>query len=68
MTFARLSPYVRPVLINGVAGVGVAPRERPCSIMAFTVRDGKIVAIDSLADPERLRRIDLTMLGPAPRP
>jgi RNA polymerase sigma-70 factor (ECF subfamily) len=28
--------------------------------MGFTVRDGKIVEIDILADPERLRRLDLT--------
>jgi RNA polymerase sigma-70 factor (ECF subfamily) len=30
--------------------------------MAFTVRNGKIVAIDALADPERLRRLDLAVL------
>ena len=62
MTFARLSPFVRPALINGAAGVVVAPRGRPVSIMAFTVRGGKIVAIDALADPTRLRQLDLTVL------
>jgi RNA polymerase sigma factor (sigma-70 family) len=62
MTFARLSPFVRPALINGAAGVVVAPRGRPVSILAFTVRDGKIVAIDALADPTRLRQLDLTVL------
>ncbi|HEX6673766.1 MAG TPA: RNA polymerase sigma factor SigJ [Actinomycetes bacterium] len=63
LTFARLSPFVRPALVNGVAGVVVAPRGRPFSVMGFTVRDGKIVAIDGLADPERLRDLDLTVLG-----
>jgi RNA polymerase sigma factor (sigma-70 family) len=62
MTFARLSPYVRPALINGAAGVVVAPRGVPFSIMGFTVAGGRIVAIDSLADPERLRELDLTVL------
>jgi RNA polymerase sigma-70 factor (ECF subfamily) len=33
----------------------VAPRGRPLSIMGFTVRNGKIIAIDVLADPARLR-------------
>jgi RNA polymerase sigma factor (sigma-70 family) len=61
-TFARLSPFVRPALINGVAGVVVAPQGRPFSVMAFTVRGGKIVTIDSLSDPERLRRLDLPAL------
>jgi hypothetical protein len=31
--------------------------------MGFTVTDGKIVAIDALADPERLHKLDLSVLG-----
>jgi RNA polymerase sigma-70 factor (ECF subfamily) len=62
LTFAHLSPFVRPALINGVAGVVVAPHGRPFSVMAFTVRGGKIVAIDALTDPERLSRLDLAVL------
>ena len=60
--FAKLAPYVRPALINGVAGVVVAPKGRPFSVMGFTVTGGQIVAIDALADPERLRALDLTVL------
>jgi RNA polymerase sigma-70 factor, ECF subfamily len=62
LMFARLSPYVRPALVNGVAGVVVAPGGRPFSIMGFTVVGDKIVAIDALSDPERLRELDLTLL------
>jgi RNA polymerase sigma-70 factor (ECF subfamily) len=62
LTFARLSPFVRPALVNGAAGVVVAPHGRPVSVMAFTVSGGRIVAIDALADPERLRQIDLAVL------
>jgi len=54
MTFASLAPFVRPVLVNGVAGVLVAPEGRPFSVMAFTVAGGRVVAIDALADPARL--------------
>ena len=61
LTFSRLSPFVRPALVNGAAGVVVAPRGRPFAVMGFTVRDGKIVEIDVLADPERLRRLDLSV-------
>jgi RNA polymerase sigma-70 factor (ECF subfamily) len=32
------------------------------SVMGFTVADGRIVAIDALADPERLAQLDLTVL------
>jgi hypothetical protein len=55
-------PFVRPALVNGVAGVVVAPGGRPFSVMAFTVRDGRIVEIDALADPARLRELDLAVL------
>ena len=42
----------------------VIPEGRsPFSVMAFTVTDGRIVAIDALADPERLRQLDLSDLG-----
>ena len=62
LTFAHLAPYVRPALVNGAAGVVVAPRGKPFSVMGFTVSGGKIVEIDALADPERLSRLDLTVL------
>ena len=62
LTFAQLSPFVRPALVNGVAGVVVAPHGRPVSVMAFTVRGGRIVAIDALTDPERLSQLDLAVL------
>ncbi len=62
MMFAQMAPYVRPALVNGVAGVVVAPPDGVFSVMAFTVVDGRIVAMDALVDPERLSQIDLTVL------
>jgi RNA polymerase sigma factor (sigma-70 family) len=59
---SRMSPFVRRALINGAAGAVIAPRGRPVSVMAFTVADARIVAIDVLSDPERLRQLDLTVL------
>jgi RNA polymerase sigma-70 factor (ECF subfamily) len=44
------------------ARVVVAPHGRPFSVMGFTVRDGRIVEIDGIADPERLARLDLAGL------
>jgi RNA polymerase sigma-70 factor (ECF subfamily) len=60
LSFSRFARSARPALVNGAAGVVAwAPNGRPFSVMGFTVRDGKIVAIDILTDPERLRRLDL---------
>jgi hypothetical protein len=51
------------VLVNGAAGiVSWFPGGQPFSVMGFTVRHGKIVEIDILADPARLRQLDLTVL------
>ena len=60
LSFSRLAPFVRPALVNGTAGVVVAPHGKPATIMGFTVRTGKITQIDILADPARLRQLDLT--------
>ena len=61
LTFSRLSPFVRPALVNGAAGIVVAPRGRPFSVMGFTIRGGKIVEIDILVDPARLSRLDVSV-------
>jgi RNA polymerase sigma factor (sigma-70 family) len=62
-TYSELYPFVRPALVNGAAGAVVAPRGRPFSIMAFSVTNAKITAIDALLDPERLAHLDLTSLN-----
>jgi RNA polymerase sigma-70 factor (ECF subfamily) len=57
-------PEVRThlALVNGALGVVSVVDGRARSVLGFTVRGGKIVEIDILADPERLRHIDLTVL------
>jgi hypothetical protein len=47
--------------VNGAAGVVVSRPGRPLAVAGFTVADG-IVEIDLLADPARLRELDLTVL------
>jgi RNA polymerase sigma-70 factor (ECF subfamily) len=53
---------MRPALINGVAGMVVMRDGEPFSIAAVTVRNRRIAAMDFIADPERLRELDLTLL------
>ena len=55
--FARPVVHLRPALVNGAAGVVVTLGERPMTVMGFTVAGGRIVEIDAIADPERVRRI-----------
>ncbi|MER5933782.1 sigma-70 family RNA polymerase sigma factor [Streptomyces sp. NPDC002054] len=59
VTFGGLSPFARPALINGTAGVTVAANGTALSVMAFLVRGGRILAIDVVADPERLSALEV---------
>jgi RNA polymerase sigma factor (sigma-70 family) len=62
LTYSRLDLLVQPALVNGAAGAVSTRDGEPFSVGGFTVRGGKIVEIDILADPQRLRRLDLTIL------
>jgi RNA polymerase sigma-70 factor (ECF subfamily) len=62
LSYAGAGLLVQPALINGVAGAVTIRHGRAVSVGAFTVRGGKVVAIDILADPVRLRGLDLTIL------
>lgn len=61
-SLARPAVHLRPALVNGAAGVVVTMGGQPITVMGFTVAAGKIVAIDAIADPERLRRIAAAVL------
>src|SRR5437868_3837965 len=60
LSYARLAPFARPALVNGTMGiVGVRDGE-PISVLGFTFRGGKIATVDILADPARLRELDVS--------
>ena len=63
ITFSRVGLTVHHALVNGTAGL-VATRDGELfSVMGLTVTGGRIVEINILADPERLRRLDVAILG-----
>jgi RNA polymerase sigma-70 factor (ECF subfamily) len=56
---SRFAPFGRPAIVNGNAGVVVAPAGKPVAVVGFTVTDGRIVEIDVIADPEKLGGLSL---------
>ena len=60
---AKRATFARPALVDGRVGAVVAPRGRLLMVLDFTIADGKIAAIDVVADPERLAQLDLAMLS-----
>jgi RNA polymerase sigma factor (sigma-70 family) len=61
-TFAGRARFARPALINGVVGTVVAPRGRLQLVQTFTVVDRKVVELEVIVDPERLERLEISVL------
>jgi hypothetical protein len=62
LLWSRVDLTTRRALINGAAGIVAFIHGQPSLIAAVTIRNGKIVEIDFLTDPERIARLDLTVL------
>ena len=60
--YSQLELEMKPALINGAVGVVTTRDGEPFSVGAFTVRKGRIVEMDWLADSARLRELDLSIL------
>ena len=64
MGFRHLSATATRILVNGIpGGVAWAPDGSPFAVLAMTVKGGRIVEIDVLADPDRLGQLDLTVVA-----
>jgi RNA polymerase sigma factor (sigma-70 family) len=63
LMWSRVDLTIRRALINGAAGMVSLRDGQPFSVAAVTVRGGKIVEVDILSDPERVRRLDLAVVG-----
>ncbi|WP_157251674.1 RNA polymerase sigma factor SigJ [Nonomuraea typhae] len=59
LTYRSMAEHAVPVLVNGAAGTLGTINGKPLVVSAVTIRDGKIVEIDIIADPERLRRLGI---------
>jgi RNA polymerase sigma-70 factor (ECF subfamily) len=62
LVFSQRAQYARPTLVNGAVGIAVEAHGRLTTVLTFTITRGKIVEIRVLADPERLRQLDLVAL------
>lgn len=58
LLFSQPGASSEHALVNGAAGVVTRRNGKMVAVLGFTIAHGKIVAIDVLADPERLRRLD----------
>jgi RNA polymerase sigma-70 factor, ECF subfamily len=61
VTFNTLGYVSRRALVNGAPGVVTFAGEQPFALLGFTVAGGKIVEMNILADPARIRRLELSV-------
>ncbi|RVX44368.1 RNA polymerase sigma-70 factor (ECF subfamily) [Nonomuraea polychroma] len=59
LMFQRMAQVAQPVLVNGVPGLINTVGGQVVSVGAFTIAGGKVVAMDILADADRLSTLDL---------
>ena len=62
ISFAKLGHDARRALVNGAPGVLAFAGEEPYSVLGFTIARGRIVEIDILSDPARVRGLNLPSL------
>jgi RNA polymerase sigma factor (sigma-70 family) len=61
-TFAGRARAARPALVDGDPGLVWLQGGQPRVVFAFTVVDGRVLAIDLLSDPDELRHLDVVLL------
>jgi RNA polymerase sigma factor (sigma-70 family) len=61
--FSGRAEEARLALIDGAAGLVWAPGGRPRVVFTFTITRGRIAAIDMTADRNRLRQLEISIVG-----
>jgi RNA polymerase sigma factor (sigma-70 family) len=54
---------LHPALVNGTVGAVITLNGQPFAVMAFTVVNDKIVEIEGIRDPDRIRRLAAAVLS-----
>ena len=62
VAFSARSQFTRPVLVDGNVGMVMAPGGRLLGVGRLVIRDGRIIEVDLIADPERLAHLELSVL------
>jgi RNA polymerase sigma-70 factor, ECF subfamily len=57
--WAKMAPQSRPAIVNGVAGAVIGRPGRPFAVVAVTVANGRITAMDFVVDPAKLARVTI---------
>ena len=62
VAFSHMARFAEAALVDGSVGILFAPGGRLFRVLRFTIANGKIVQADIIAEPVRLRELDLAVL------
>jgi RNA polymerase sigma-70 factor (ECF subfamily) len=62
-TFSGRARAARAALVGGAVGLVWMQQGRASMVFDFTIEDGKVVEIELIADPDRIRELEPTILG-----
>lgn len=62
ITFAHMARSTEAMLLDGSVGLVWAPQGHLQRALRFTIKEGKVAAVDIIADPARLRVLQLAVL------
>jgi len=62
LAFSARSRFAQAALVNGTIGVIMAPRGRLFGVGVLTIHGDRILEMELVADPDRLRRLELAVL------
>lgn len=63
IAFSRGARFAQTALVDGSVGLVVAPRGRLFRVLRFTLKNGKILEVEVVGDPDRLGRLALAVLN-----
>jgi ketosteroid isomerase-like protein len=61
LKYRDIARVARPIQVNGSGGIVVAPDGRLRTVIACTIEGHRITKMEVIADPQRLRRLDLAV-------
>ena len=59
----QLAGDIRPMLVNGEVGLVWAPHGHLLRVLRFAIASEKIATVDVIAEPTRLKELELAVLG-----
>jgi RNA polymerase sigma-70 factor (ECF subfamily) len=62
VAFGHMARFTQRALVDGAPGLVVARGGRLIRALSFRIADAKIVEVDVIADPERLKQLDVAVL------